>query len=211
MKKFKKILSAVSAAVLCSLPMMNGVAVNAAEDKTVYRAYVLYHDIINPSAAYFDFSIGYDPSVVAEPSMKTALCGTNNFNSIHYTTSHKIQTTYSGKAFGRTGTAATTKLLIPMSSNVYDLITYEKPVIKNVNGSNLSPTSLTLDAVLLGDVNGDGLLGIADAAYLNKYLIDPSGFPLEDFRAADVDLDGMITENDKEILMQYCLGVLEHL
>lgn len=63
--------------------------------------------------------------------MKSALCGTNNFNSIHYTTSRKIQTTYSGKTFGKTGTVATTKLLVPLyTSDIYDLISYVNPVIK---------------------------------------------------------------------------------
>ena len=33
MKKFKKILSAVSAAVLCAMPMINGAAANAASDE----------------------------------------------------------------------------------------------------------------------------------------------------------------------------------
>ena len=210
MKKFKKILSAASAVMLCALPLMNGVVVDAASNETAYDTYVLYHDVVNPAVAYFDFSIGYDSSVVAEPSMKTALCGTNNFNLMHYTTSRKIQTTYSGKAFGKTGTAATTKLLIPRSSNVYDLISYGTSVVKNANGSNMSPTSLTLDAVLLGDVNGDGFVGVADVAYITHYFIDSSEFPLNDFRAADLDMDGVVTEKDKDLLNQYCLKVIAH-
>ena len=207
MKKFKKILSAVSAAVLCAIPMVNGIAANAASHDT----YVLYHDVQNPNIAYFDFTISYDSSVIAEPSMKSALCGTNNFNSIHYTTSRKIQTTYSGKTFGKTGTAATTKLLAPLyTSDIYDLISYGNPVIKNANGNNMSPTSLLLDAVLLGDVDGSGDVNVADASYISHYLIDPAAYPLKDFRAADVNGDGVITDEDKEILIQYCLGVLEH-
>lgn len=127
MEKFKKILSTISVGVLCAIPMVNGIAANAASHDT----YVLYHDVQNPNIAYFDFTISYDSSVIAEPSMKSALCGTNNFNSIHYTTSRKIQTTYSGKTFGKTGTDATTKLLVPLyTSDIYDLISCVNPVIK---------------------------------------------------------------------------------
>ncbi len=212
MKKFRKALSAVSAALLCAVPIVNGTVVNAAENENKYYAtYVLYHDVQNANIAYFDFSISYDSSVIAEPSMKTALCGTNSFNSIHYTTSHKIQTTYSGNAFGKTGTAATTKLLAPLySSNIYDLISYSNPVIKNAGGSNMSPTSITLDAVLLGDVDGSGYVNVADLSYIAKHFVDPSSYPLKDYRTADVNLDGMITEEDKDILLKYVSESIGH-
>lgn len=61
MEKFKKILSTISVGVLCAIPMVNGIAANAASHDT----YVLYHDVQNPNIAYFDFTISYDSSVIA--------------------------------------------------------------------------------------------------------------------------------------------------
>lgn len=86
--------------------------------------------------------------------MKTEFCEKGNFNSIHYNLSRKIQTTYNGAVFGRTGTIAITKLLVPMSiTNIFDEISYTMPVVRNTNGTTLNPFSVTHDYVLVGDTN----------------------------------------------------------
>ena len=215
MKKFRKILSAVSAAVLCAMPMINGAAANAASDEESYKkTFVVYHIVDNPQIAYFDFTIGYNSCLTAEPSMKTALCGTNSFNSIHYNISRQIKTTYSGSAFGTTGTAATTKFLGDLSvsiDDIYDLISCDNVAIKNANGKSMSKTALDNRIYLLGDVNGDDCVEIADATLILQHLINPTGYPLRDNGiAADVNLDGVINEDDALLIQQYDAGVIKH-
>ena len=215
MKKFKKILSAVSAAVLCALPMINGVSVNAASNEEGYQnTFVMYHIVRNPKIAYFDCIINYNPMFIAEPSMKTALCGTNSFNSIHYTTSHKIQTTYSGSAFGKEGIAATTKFFGDLSvsiDDIYDFISCDNVAIKNANGNSMAKTALDYEIYLLGDVNQDGCVEIADATLILQHLTNPTGYPLKDNGiAADVNLDGVIDEDDALLIQQYDAGVIKH-
>jgi len=216
MKKFKKILSAVSAAVLCALPMVNGVAANAASDEESYKkTFVIYHDVQNPKVAYFDFTIGYDSCLTAEPSMKTALCGTNSFNSIHYNISRQIKTTYSGSAFGTTGTAATTKFLGALSvsiDDIYDLISYDKVTVKNANGGSMAKTALSYEIYLLGDANQDKSVDIADATAILQSIANPTDYGLseEGMLAADVNLDGVVDKADSLLIQQYDAGVVKH-
>ncbi len=219
MKKFKKILSAVSAAVLCAVPMINGAAVNAASNEEYKNTFVMYHDVQNPKVAYFDFTIGYDSCLKAEPSMKTKICGTNSFNSIHYDISRQIKTIYSGKAFGTTGTVATTKFLGALSvsiDDVYDndliLYDFDKSVIKNANGGSMSKTSLSYEIYLLGDANQDKRVTIADAAAILQSLGNPTDYSLseEGERAADVNLDGVVDKTDVLLIQQYDAGIIKH-
>lgn len=215
MKNFKKIIAAVSAGVLCVLPMMNGIAANAASNEEYKNTFVMYHDVQNSKVAYFDFTIGYDPCLKAEPSMKTDLCGTNSFNSIHYDISRQIKTTYSGKAFGKTGTAATTKFLgaLSVSSDyIYDLISYDKVTVKNASGGSMAKTALSYEIYLLGDANQDDLVTIADATIILQYLTNPIEYALspEGKRAADVNLDGVVDEDDALLIQQYEAGLIKH-
>lgn len=215
MKKIKKILSAVSAAVLCITPMINGMAVNATSNEEYKNTFVMYHDVQNSKVAYFDFTIGYNSCLKAEPSMKTDLCGTNSFNSIHYDISRQIKTTYNGKAFGRTGTAATTKFLGALSvsiDDIYDHISYDKVTVKNANGGSMAKTALSYEIYLLGDANQDGRVTIADATAILQSLGNSTDYGLseEGARAADVNLDGVVDEADALLIQQYDAGMIKH-
>ncbi len=210
MRKFKKTLSAIAAAVMCAVPMINGITAEAAETEQ-YQTFRLYHEVTNPSVAYFDFSISYNSNIKAEPSMKTNLCEKGNFNSIHYNLSSKIQTNYNGAAIGRTGTAATTKLLAPMSvTSIFDEISYTMPVAKNASGATLNPFSVTHDYVLVGDSNNDGEINLADAIYIQQFLANPNKYSSLDERAADADGDGIVTTQDAKIIQNYVLGIITH-
>ena len=210
MRKFKKTLSAIAAAVMCAVPMINGITAEAAETEQ-YQTFRLYHEVNNPSVAYFDFSINYNSNIKAEPSMKTNLCEKGNFNSINYNLSHKIQTNYNGAAIGQTGTAATTKLLAPMSiTSIFDEISYTMPVAKNASGATLNPFSVTHDYVLVGDANGDGIIRLNDAIWIMQFVGNPSEYGDLDKRAADVNYDGVITDEDATLVQQYLLHLIDH-
>lgn len=213
MKKFKKILSAVSATVLCAMPMINGMAVNAASDTERYNTYVLYHQVKSGRVAYFDFTINYESNIIAEPSMKTDLCGTNYFNSIHYTISRKIQTTYSGEVFGYKGIAATTKLLAPLSvQDISEYVSVENIIVKNSRGDVVTLDWVTSDAVLLGDADGDGRVTIEDATLIMQSIVNPDKYKLNEYGklAADTNLDGRITNLDALCIQEFVAGSINH-
>ena len=205
MRKFKKTLSAIAAAVMCTVPMINGITAGA------YQTFRIYHEVNDRSVAYFDFTINYSSNVIAEPSMKTNLCEKGNFNSINYNLSRKIQTNYNGAAIGQTGTAATTKLLvsIPVTS-IFDEISYTMPIVKNASGATLNPFLVTHDYVLVGDSNNDGEINLADAIYIQQFLANTNKYSSLDERAADADGDGIVTTQDAKIIQNYVLGIITH-
>lgn len=210
MRNFKKTLMAITAAVMCAMPMLNGITASAAGTEQ-YKTFRLYHEVNDPTVAYFDFSISYNSGVLAEPSMKTELCGKGNFNSIHYNLSRKIQTTYNGAAFSQTGTAATTKLLTPMSvTSLFDAISYTMPVARNASGATLNPFSVTHDYVLVGDANRSGDVDLGDAVYINQFVANPDEYGDLDKCAADVNGDGYITEEDSTLIQRYLIHLVAH-
>jgi hypothetical protein len=75
--------------------------------------------------------------------------------------------------------------------------------------SNEIPYSVqngTYTAVLNGDVNGDGVVDIADAMYLAKHVLGITGFEKIIEEAADVNDDGVIDIADAMYLAKHVLG-----
>lgn len=74
---------------------------------------------------------------------------------------------------------------------------------------SFSEDSYSADQVLLGDIDGDGLVTISDLILLNKYLGNPVAYPLTDRQliAADVVQDGLINGSDSGLLMDMITGI----
>lgn len=214
MKKFRKILSAVSAAVLCAMPMINGAAANAA-DSSKMKTYVIYNVATRSDIAYFDFTLDYKSDVIAEKSVATDLCNWNFFYSIDRTAFDQVRTMFDGNGYsiGDVGILTSTKFIVPMDTkSVYDKVTYSNAVVRNANGITLAPTSIIMDEILLGDANQDKSVDIADATLILQYLTNPIDYKLTDkgMLAADVNLDGVINEDDALLIQQYDAGVIKH-
>ncbi len=56
------------------------------------------------------------------------------------------------------------------------------------------------------DVNGDGKVNLADAAYLKKFMVDPVNYPLDD-AAHDYNGDGVTTVADATVLLWQIVGM----
>ena len=214
MKKFKKILSAVSAGVLCALPMINGVAVNAA-DSSKMKTYVIYNVATRPDIAYFDFTLDYDSDVIAEKSVATDLCNWNFFYSIDRTAFDQVRTMFDGNGYsiGDVGILTSTKFIVPMDTkSIYDKVTYSNAVVRNANGVTLAPTSIIMNEILLGDVNQDGRVEIADSTLILQHITNPNGYQLTDkgMLAADVNRDGVVDKADALLIQQYDAGVIKN-
>ena len=65
-----------------------------------------------------------------------------------------------------------------------------------------------VDGVLLGDIDGDGVVSAADVVMLNKYLLNSSAYPLteEQLKAADVNQDGIVNMTDSSLILEYVNG-----
>lgn len=211
--KIKKVMAAVSSVILCALPTANETSASAAET-TQFKTYILYNILQNPSVAYFDFSLSYNLGITAEPSKATSLCNEGYFRSNNNTISCEVQCTYNGNAIGNTGILNSTKFITPMTtSSIYDVVKYTDAVIRNEYGITLSPTSITMDATLLGDVNLDGVVNNSDAELIMKHVSNAYAYPLNDKQkdAADVYSRGDgINNMDALTIQKYVQGQISH-
>lgn len=207
-KRMKKIIASISAAVLSVVPMMSAASpANAAGRLNTYR---IYYDAQKTGIADFEVTFHYTDDIVAEPSAKTSLCENGIFNSIHYTISQQVVTTYQGDAITETGTLATTKFLTYNGTDViYDLISFDSTA-KNANGSKMAPSSISIEAVLVGDANDDGIVDISDVVAVQCYVANPTKYPLRNLRAADADGKDGITEADANMIQKYISQIILH-
>lgn len=213
MKKFKKILSVVSATVLCAVPIVNVAPVNASGSPKM-KTYVVYSVATRPDIAYFDYTLYYSDSVIFQGSKPMNLLSKGNFSSIPKTSNRKVQHKYSGSAIGSRGEVVETKFVVSMDTeSIYDKISRTTPDIRNANGTALHSTSLIMDDILLGDVDFNGVVDENDADLILSHIANPSNYPFTEkqFQAADVynQGDGM-TGMDAYTIQQYVAGIISH-
>lgn len=213
MKKItRKIVAAMSAAVLSAVPMINSFSANAAVTK--YKTYVLYNVANNSSIAYFDFKLNYTADVTATTSEKTALCNNGYFSSSNITSSRTVLNTYNGAEIGATGKLCSTKFIVPMDTDsIYDVVSRSNVTIRNANDVTLSPTSIYMEEVLLGDVDLNGVVNDKDAELIIKSLSNPDAYKLNDKQkdAADVYNRGDgVTAMDALEIQKYVQGQVTH-
>ncbi len=206
-KKFKKILSAVSAAVLCAMPLANGMAANAAGITKTYR---VYFDVpANSGVASANYSMTYSKhmseafydvgNLGGSVSSGGNGQGVNNICGCYYT---------ANEALVNPGTLFTMKFYGDMSFEEA-VIKYELTA-KYSNGAEMSSNPITMDVVLVGDADGDGSITIDDAVSIIIYAANPSGYPLSNLRAADANGDGVVTEEDATMVQQYLAQIINH-
>ena len=215
MKKFKRVLAAittvaVSAVSLCSM-------FTASADTTQLKTFRIYHEVTaNSNIAYFDYSINYTSQVTANPSVKTNLLDNGYFTS---TNNGKVQATYLGNSINTNGIIATTDFYTSMSVlSIFNEISYNA-TIRNSNNNNIDPNSITMTAVLMGDVNQDGEVDAVDSLVLNRYIMSPLEFSLFSEKCIlaanivnDYDDDGnpIIDTKDAIVLISYCNISIDH-
>lgn len=181
---------------------------------TKSKTYVLYNVGQNRNITYFNYNLSYQSNVIAESSEATALCNGGQFHSTHNESTRKIQNTYNGSAIGTTGALVSTKLIVPMDTDsIFDVVTYSNAVIRNQNGTTLSPASITMDEVLLGDVNLDGVVDDLDVEFIMKCITNPDRYKMtqKGKDAADVYHRGDgVTASDAFEIQRYVQGQINH-
>ena len=180
MKKItRKIVAAMSAIVLSSVPMINSFSANAAATVTKYKTYVLYNVANDKSISFFDFTLNYTTGVTAEESKPTSLCQNGYFSSSNRTSSRKVLNTYNGRAIGSTGKLCSTTFIVPMNTDsIYDVVSRSNVTIRNANGVTLAPTSIYMEEVLLGDVDLNGIVNYDDVDLIMKSTANPDDYSL---------------------------------
>ncbi len=66
-------------------------------------------------------------------------------------------------------------------------------------------------AVLIGDVNLDGIISIADATVIQKYLVNLTDLNDEQLEAADTNADGYVDIKDATMIQKYLVNLIDML
>ena len=214
-KNLRKIAALVSASVMCAVPMLNNYSASAI---TQYKTYVIYNNYVKKSGsdmAYFNYTFSYVSGVTAEKSTATSLCSGGYFRSNNDTDSREVQCIYLGDPITKTGALASTKFIVPMSTqDVLHVVNYSDVVIRDVNNKLLSTDNIELETILLGDVNLDGKVNLIDSTLIMQALSNPDKYKLSEKRiyAADVYERGTsgITNQDALEIQKYANGQISH-
>lgn len=91
----------------------------------------------------------------------------------------------------------------------------ETPVATDTPASTEEPavteTPAPTPALLMGDVNGDGLVTAEDAARILRHVVGLETLPAETLLQADVDGDGAVTAADAAKILQFVVGLIDAL
>lgn len=206
MKTIKRILSVISAATVCAVPLLSTSVVNAASSDQ-YDTYAIYCDVpansgvmwANLEFEYTDMyeisshveSFGgevYDLSGGARPNGECSFAASFRANG----------------ALVAPGTLFTTKLIAENGFTVNNIRTTSFDADRNLITNN----PVTFDVVLVGDANNNGVVTMADATAIYQYVSNPSNYGISNLRAADVNFDGTVDSEDAQLIQMYDAGMI---
>lgn len=203
MKKLKKILASIMAATVSAVSFCSILSSSAATAK--YAAYTYYFDVpANTYVKICNANMSYNPSnTTFVRSSAGKLGGTFSVNDIGITsTSRKTYVEYSNSA--PTGNAGNLGYVTVKTTS--SAPTFSVTQVTNDRGNSLTTSSVTVSAILMGDVNLDGVVNEDDAVLLNKYCMNLVSFVEAQKRAADADGNGIVDSNDAYALLNYVNG-----
>lgn len=205
MKKFKKILSAVSAAVLCALPAMNGVAANASDEPK--NTYKVYCDVPrNSGIKMASFTINFD-NMIIESSNTGNLGGSLTTVQARLPEYEQFGLVYDApKVLVNPGTLFTIKFIADYEFDECKVNMHADAYDKSSKLMSVNP--ITTYVVLMGDADNDGKVTLRDTVAINRYINNLSVDI--NFEAADVNEDGEINGDDSLMLMDYLVGNITH-
>lgn len=215
MKKFKKILAAVSAAVLCTMPMANSFSTCATfnDYKTTYRVYAdlkpasgmqrctIDMNVLKYTMKPGDFVLGNVNASLFETGSSGGLYGTL----MRYT-----------KVFTAEGDVTNGGTLFRMnyytkldSQSFYDNMSILVSCT-NSAGNSIDPIPVDITVVMVGDADQNGVVDFNDSIMINNYLMGKATLTDNAIRSADVNNDGFITLEDSNMILSYLSGQIEH-
>ena len=82
---------------------------------------------------------------------------------------------------------------------------------QSYSGVTAEPTTETVDAGIIGDVNGDGKVDVTDATLLQQYLAEMAELSPAQLAVADTNGDGKIDVTDATAIQNYIAELIDHL
>jgi|GEM_PF-3278854 len=229
MKKImKKVTATISAAIMCAVPMINGVTANAAkphstdylDGRNYYRE--VWVERTYRSNFHSTYLVG-DANLDNKITLADALC-----ISQHIQNKNKPICYYAADVDGNGSIDSYDVYLVQawdagQIGNFADLQDYYKK-LKNYNPSGTyrvysNDGYNTFSAVLIGDINNDGKVKLNDALMLSQCLNNNKGYRLfyndeENLtrvrRAGDINNDGRVNTQDVDLICSIDAGVRQN-
>lgn len=156
MKKFKKLLSVVSATILCALPMINGVTVNAEDESQKLNTYVIYCDVeANSGVMWADLEFKFTGNI-EDYKMETRIFGGNIGGGCGSRGDGKSYFSASFRADGAMISPGTfLKTTIWTNDELRNTMVELRTVAFDANRKYMGFDKYTATTLLAGDVNGD--------------------------------------------------------
>lgn len=210
MKTIKKILSVISAAAVCTVPILSSSVVNAAYS-VQYDTYAVYCDVPANSGVMWA-NLELECEGVKEFESHVGIFGGQvSDSSIERTDGKQLFAACfrANGALSAPGNLFTTKLLTDHGNDINEVITKKWTTSFDAQRHLIEENQVTYDIVLVGDANGDNVVTVADAAAILQYVDNPSTYVIKNLRAADVNFDGIVDSKDANLIQKYIAGIIE--
>lgn len=202
-KQMKKLIAAVSAAVLCAVPLVNVATPASAYDASQKLTYRVYEKVNAKSMK--DYS-----STVKAPS--TCTYGQTVFTGNGYGYQSSILNSKTNTLTNEFGISSYHSGLYVCESTWYAPVSLSNFSVEYNYKTTGSATITLISGVLVGDIDQDGDVDRIDAEKILNYSssvsagIRPTGYSEKALLAADVDNDGKISINDANLVLRFAEG-----
>lgn len=210
MKKISKILSAISATVLCTASFSGTVSNAATSEK--YNTYAVYCDVDSGSGVMWaDVYFHYNSIDMDEMEVET---GSFVGNVTHTTLERTDGKTIYSASFRAEGAIMAPGVLFRSLFSTKDNMELVEGTMRTsaFDASRKFMGNDIVDAsfVLIGDANQDGRVTVADETAILQSLGNPTSYGLskKGNYAADVNFDGVVNNADMKLIRDYNNGII---
>lgn len=210
MKTIRKILSVISAAAVCTVPILSSSVVNAASS-VQYDTYAIYCDVpANSGVMWANLELECNGVKEIESHVGN-FGGQVSDSSIERIDGKQLFAACfrANGALSAPGNLFTTKLITEHGNDIDKVITRIWTTSFDAQRKLIKNNQVTYDIVLVGDANENGVVTAADAAAILQYVDNPSTNEISNLRAADVNFDGIVDSKDAELIQKYTAGLIK--
>ena len=210
MKKSRKLIAVLAATTMAITSLsMTSLTASASSSLNTVR---IYHNVdAGKQIKEFMITMNYNSALTCDEVTPKSVTY-NEFMSLNIEANNELQMSFlSSRPINTECTIMTTEFYGQNinKSNIFNKITYTAE-IKNNNGAAIDPNTIKMNAVLVGDVNGDNIVDDNDVELIRNHILHLTTLSGNNFLAADINNDNLVNNQDTTMLRQYILGTIEH-
>lgn len=195
---------------ICSDPVTNESVISIGDGTGAITIPILIDDAVNVGAV--DVTLSYNPAVVMVTGVSSGDMDCT-FTNLEHTSEGWIRVgAIQGENLGLSGQFTLLNVdFVPVGSNAQCAlelsVTTHDDATPGCVAMSYSVSNGIYTSSIHGDANDDGVVDIADAAYIAKHVIGIAGYELIDVNAADVNGDGTVDMSDSMYLTKHVIGI----